>query len=253
MSNIIDLNIAESLKEFGLSDKEARVYMTLLQSGEVSAVRLSRETELHRQFVYNALSALKEKGLVLQLGTPTRALWRAQTPRKFIALAEEQELKAAKIADQLLALMHKKTGQEFTLTEGTQAFRLRSIENIRKTPVGATVLMICGQWSKYFARMGERAHEEWERIRIGKEIHFNIIGPRSFTKAMEKESTSRTFTNYRIFPGLEENLVNTVIYPNHIDFEMYGDPHITFSLKNPDVVGSQKHFFEALWKKSEEL
>lgn len=253
MSKNLDLNILKSLKELGLSDKESEVYITLLQQGEVSAVKLGKLTELHRQFIYNALETLKEKGLVLRLGTPTRALWRAQTPRKFIALAEEQELKAAKLSEQLLALMHHKAGQEFEVGEGVASFRLRSVENVRKAPQHSTVLMICGQWDRYFDLAGERMHTEWERVRLGKNIHFRIIGPSSLRKAMSKEAGDRALTEYRIFPGLEENLVNTIVYAQHVDFDIYGEPHLTFSIKNNDVVESQTRFFEALWNKSEEL
>ena len=43
--------------------------------------------------------------------------------------------------------------------------------------------------------------------------------------------------------------MNTVIYPDaRVDFDIYGDPHITFSIKNADVAASQARFFEALWQ-----
>ena len=252
MSKNIDLTIAQQLGEFGLSEKESAVYIELLQHGEMSAIVLGKALEMHRQFVYNALSTLKGKGLVLQIGE-ARSKWRAQSPRKFLALAEEQELRAAKLSEQLLAMMQHGAGQEFEVIEGTAAFRARSIESIRSAPHKSTVLLISGQWAKYFEHMGEAAHNEWERIRIAKEILFRIVGPRSFREAMLAEANDRTLSSYRIFPGLEENLVNTVIYDDHFDLEIYGEPHLLFSVKNPAVTESQKKFFEALWDKSEEL
>ena len=252
MSKNIDLTIARELAVFGLNEKEAAVYIELLQGGEQSAIALSKALGLHRQFVYNALAALKERGLVLQIGEK-RTKWRASNPRKFLALAEEQGLRAAKISEQLLGLMNHTAAQEFIAIEGTVAFRSRSIDSIRSVPFGSTVLMISGQWAKYFEQMGMEAHNEWERIRITKEVKFRVIGPRSFETVMKEELSGRALTEYRIFPGLEENLVNTVIYDNHFDLEIYGEPHLLFSVKNPEVTESQKKFFEALWEKSEEL
>lgn len=253
MSKSIDLNLQKSLEGLGLSDKEAQVYLALLQNNEVSAIRIARDTVLHRQFVYTALLKLQERGLVSKHGTNTRALWRAETPRKLIAIAEEVEKKAERVSTQLLELMQQKTGREFLVTEGTRAFRSRLLEVIKATPPDTTILMLCGQWSMYFARFGEVNHAEWEKIRIKKEIRFRIIGPRALHIDMKDDSLSRTLTEYRVFPGLEENLVNTVIYPDHLSYEIYSEPHLTFSIKDAAIVASQKHFFEALWKKSDQL
>lgn len=236
----------ESLASFGLNDKASRVYIALLEKGEMGAIALSKHISLHRQFVYNALNALKEKGLVLEIGE-TRRVWRAQTPRKFIALAEEQELKANRLAEELLGLTEEKAGQEFAVTEGTSAFRQRILDTIRKTPHESTVRMICGQWRRYFDLAGEGAHMQWDKIRIAKRIAFRIIGPTSLKQSMDEAAATRALTEYRTLGGLEENLVNTVIYDELVDFDIYGEPHLTFSIKNPEVAQSQKHFFEVLW------
>lgn len=124
MSINLDLSTIESLAGLGLTDKEARVYIGLLQVAEMSAVKLARDLGLHRQFVYNALASLKERGLVIQIGT-TRSKWRAQSPRKLIFQAEEQQIKAGRAVEQLLALRETKAGQEFEVTEGNASFRSR--------------------------------------------------------------------------------------------------------------------------------
>ena len=248
MSNIIDINLISALSDLGLNEKESRVYIALLEEGDMSAIGISKAVELHRQFVYNALSALKEKGLVLQI-SKAPAKWRAQNPRKFIAIAEERERQAANVVEALLPLMIHRAAQEFEVTEGVKAFRSKFIETIRRVPKGSTVRMITGEWEKYFERAGE-AHKDWDRIRIEKEIYFRIIGPAAMRVDMEKAKATRALTEYKVFPGLEKNLVNTVIYDDQVVMEIYGDPHITFNIKNKDVAESQKRFFEALWNQS---
>lgn len=251
MSKNIDLSLASSLEALGLTDKEALVYLALVQSREVSAVTIAKLTGLHRQFVYNALATLLEKELVLKLGTSARALWRAQTPRKFIALAEEAERRAQRVTTELLALVEKGAGQEFSVTEGIRAFRDRLLDTMRAQRPDSTILMLCGQWDRYFAHIGTHTHEQWEKLRLKKNISFRIIGPRVLHSELKDDSLVRPLTSYRVFPGLEENMVNTVIYPDRIDYEIYSDTHLTFSLKEPAVVASQARFFEALWQKSD--
>lgn len=247
MSKNIDLKLLQQLFSLGLSNKEAEVYIELLRGGEMSAIAASKATDLHRQFVYNALGSLKEKGLVQQIGE-IRSKWRAENPRKLIAIAEEQESLAAKAAEALLALRPETAGQEVDLIEGTKAFRSRIIETMRRIPRNSTVRMITGEWERYFEQAGELVHAEWDRIRIAKGIHFRIIGPLSMREPMEEAAATRALTEYRTLSGLEKNLVNTVIYEDTVDFEIYGNPHVTFSIKNPDVALSQRNFFEALWE-----
>lgn len=68
------------------------------------------------------------------------------------------------------------------------------------------------------------------------------------SKSLDKAAATRALTEYRVHPGLEKNLVNTVIYEDSVDFDIYGEPHLTFGIKNPEVAKSQIRFFEALWE-----
>lgn len=249
MSIILDSQIQKTLDGLGLNEKESAVYCFLLQRGESSAITVSRGVELHRQFVYNALNALKGKGLVAQIGT-TRSKWRVHNPRRFIAIAEEKQLLAQKAVDSLLALAQKKDGQEFEVIEGTQAYRARLLSTIVEMPRDSVVCLICGEWYRYFELAGEKGHAEWERVRLSKGITFRVIGPASLAKAIEH--SARNDLEYRTLPQLDKNLVNTVIYDDRVDFDIYGEPHVTFTIKNPEIAASQRRFFNLLWGAAQE-
>lgn len=246
MSKNIDLNLLQKLEGFGLGEKESLVYITLLREGEMSAIKISRDSTLHRQFVYNALRLLKERGMVVQVGEK-RARWRALSPRKLIAMAEEKQKTAESLSAELLTLMKQKAGQEFDLIEGRLAFRARQLELIRNTANDTTLLMICGQWERYFTEIGEVHYGEYERIRRQKNISIRFVGPRAKEEHMKMSEKERPLVDYRYVPGLETGLVNTIITGDIVDFEIYGQPHVTFSIKNSDVAESQRLFFESLW------
>jgi len=50
----------EALRKFGLSEKEAKVYLSLLGSGKVLASEIAKKTNIHRQLVYDLLERLIE-------------------------------------------------------------------------------------------------------------------------------------------------------------------------------------------------
>ena len=56
------VNISK-LKEIGLSDSEANVYLTLLKLGEATVAEISQSSGLHRTNIYDSLEKLKEKGI----------------------------------------------------------------------------------------------------------------------------------------------------------------------------------------------
>lgn len=245
MSNNIDLNLSRELSELGLSDKEAQVYITLLAKGDMSAIGVSKYLGLHRQFVYTALDSLAERGFVSRF-EGKRTKWHAQNPRRLITLAEIHQRKAADVAERLLALKPIEGGQEFEVSEGEAAFRASMLSSIRNVREGTTVLMICGEWDRYFERAGD-AHAAWDSVRIEKRVHFRIIGPESMRASMDEAAATRALTTYRTLPHLEENLINTIVYDDEVVTEIYGDPHLTFSVRNPIIAESQKTFFETLW------
>ena len=53
-----------SLKDFGLTQNEEKVYLKLLEIGSSSAGLLIKKTGMHRAAVYDNIDSLTEKGLV---------------------------------------------------------------------------------------------------------------------------------------------------------------------------------------------
>lgn len=54
----------EILKQFGLTNNEVEVYLTLLKKGSISVNEIAEKSGLHRQAVYDALTRLLDKGFV---------------------------------------------------------------------------------------------------------------------------------------------------------------------------------------------
>lgn len=70
-------NVIEQLTKFGINKEEALVYITLLQSQQMTALALSRELKIARTKIYRLLEKLTEAGLVTEevkdYGTKFRA------------------------------------------------------------------------------------------------------------------------------------------------------------------------------------
>lgn len=85
-------------EKIGLSAKETKVYLALLESGATSVRGLAESTKLNRGSVYDVLKKLQARGLVSFYHHETKQKFIAEDPEKLKALIEEKEerLKSAK-------------------------------------------------------------------------------------------------------------------------------------------------------------
>ena len=60
----VDENTKGTLREMGLNAYEIDTYITLLESGQLTAMEISQEAKLPYSKIYDVLNALKEKGWV---------------------------------------------------------------------------------------------------------------------------------------------------------------------------------------------
>ena len=60
----VDENTKETLHELGLNSYEVDAYLTLLESGQMTAMEISREAKVPYSKIYEVLNSLKEKGWI---------------------------------------------------------------------------------------------------------------------------------------------------------------------------------------------
>ena len=79
------------LKKIGLTDKEAAVYLALLQMGPSPVQLAARKSKVVRATTYVVLEALAKKGLVTQFKEGKKTLFSAESPRQLLRVLEKQE------------------------------------------------------------------------------------------------------------------------------------------------------------------
>lgn len=89
------------LKDLGLSEKEAKVYVALLSLGQSPVNPISRKSSLHRVTCYDILKYLQEKGLVSYVIKSGVKYFEAAEPRKLLGDLQEKEAKVKSILPEL--------------------------------------------------------------------------------------------------------------------------------------------------------
>ncbi len=89
------MDTKELLKNLGLSDQEAQIYLALLELGPSLISRIAQYTGMHRPTIYRILPKLEAKDLVTTAPKGKQKLYIAETPEKlrssFVTLKEQFE------------------------------------------------------------------------------------------------------------------------------------------------------------------
>jgi sugar-specific transcriptional regulator TrmB len=85
------MEIPHILQQLGFSEKEIRVYLTLLSGGPSSVRRLAKDTELNRGSVYEILKSLQKRQLAGMYQKHKKQFFIAEDPEKLIEVIAHKE------------------------------------------------------------------------------------------------------------------------------------------------------------------
>lgn len=101
--------LIQELKKLNLTEKEARVYLALLELGPSTPYKIAKRSRLKRPTAYVIAEELVEKGLIVQMTGEKKRMYIARSPESYIEDVEDRVQEAKKILPELLALQRKKS------------------------------------------------------------------------------------------------------------------------------------------------
>lgn len=163
-------HLLEPLKNLGLSEKEAKIYLALLQLGPSTPYQIANKAEIKRPTAYVIAEELVEKGLIVHVPGEDKKRYIARTPDAFI---EEQgeKLRAARAILPELRSFQKGTVEKPSImyyegAEGVrQAYEYRKRELHGKEIVGffaspedasPEVTKVFLEWNEYKEKYGPK-------------------------------------------------------------------------------------------------
>jgi len=155
---MVDMNIQTTLEQFGLSKKEAQVFITLNKHGSITVLELSRHLQIKRTSLYRILEELIRKGIVETQVDAKTTYYTASGSKQFESLVVEQESKT-KLLQQAF--------QELTVN-----LPLTTTQNQKETSV------------RFFRKQLGLKQMEWRMIEASKNKELLIIGTNQWYKTL---------------------------------------------------------------------
>lgn len=236
------------LEEIGLSEKEAQVYLALLQVDSDSIQDIAKKTGINRTTVYPVLESLAKKGLVGEIQDGKKTNYQAAAPERLETFVERQKVTleehAARLKDVIpqIKSIQREHGERpvvklFDGREGAIS-AYEEFFNIKDEKEKEGYFLFNQNILQQVFTEEERAR--FRKIRVGKEVYPNTIYN---NKDGDGEFTSKG-TRLRI---------NDEKYPIKVDMTTIGDSVIITTLgkkmmslviKSSDIADTFKSIFK---------
>lgn len=243
------MEIIDYLKDFGLSEKESKIWLICLELGEATAYEIAKKSNLQRSLVYDILERLIEKGLISLIVKNRKKYFASVNPRYLITSLKEKQEKLQEIIPKLEQLY------KFKEIEKTKAEIFEGKEGIK-----IVLSDISNSGAKEFLRYGSSRitwdiipffMEKWTKERIKKGIKARYIFPDT------KESRNKTkehreafkLVKYKFIPVDVESPLAIVTYLDRVVLvSAQKEKSFVVMIKNKDLANAQTEYFEKLWK-----
>lgn len=233
----------EALKHFGLSEKEAKVYLALLELGQNTAPKIAKKANVKHPTTYVILDELRKKGLLTEIPKKSKSLYTAKSPEVLLAARKEANEEIRQTMPEILALYNAKAekpkvrfyqGEREILDLYKEIFSEKEILFVAS--IGAIPESLMGSIHRHITRANQMKT-------VIREIEQDDPVSRGFRKQYESES-------YRIktAPKNFELPSDNAIYGNKIAIFSYKNEPMAVIVESEDVVKTYRSLFEMAWQ-----
>lgn len=231
----------EELEEYGLTEKEAKLFLISLKTGETTANRLSELINLPRSTVYDLLQKLINQGLISTTIKENKAYYIANNPKVLLKSLDDKRYKIKRILPHLINIqnqIHDKPIAE--IYEGRKGiiFALDSILNNAKS------IKLIGNRENAI-KVIEYHPDNFIANRIARKIPIKQILEDS---PEARKLKSLKFSEVRYLESIKNSKNVIFIYGDTVINLILGAELSVIKIQSKEYTQSQEILFDLLWK-----
>ncbi|MBI5635880.1 hypothetical protein HY993_02875 [Candidatus Micrarchaeota archaeon] len=230
------------LIQLGLSEHQARTYLTLLRTGEASVNKIARESGIHPRSTYDCLDALVSKGLATYSEKEGTKMFCAYSLDSLMALVEEKKSVVEQLLPILEGQLRKNNVPLVRVFNGRNGMRA-VWEDLLK--VGQPIYFYGGAMQGFRIYLKEYT-KRWNTRREKLGIPVKGI----FVNKPEVFSAFKGFKLWQAKP-LPEKLYSSVawwLYGNKMALVFMQAEPLVILIESPDLANTYRNFFNLAWK-----
>lgn len=239
----------EALRKFGLSGRETRIYLALLELDEALASKIAEKTGISRTLVYDILENLLSRGVISYVIKSNKKYFSAVDPNNLINVLRNQENEKEELIKQALpelsALKNKKLKEKAKVEvyEGKEGVKTVFNDVLR---VGKEFLCFgsTGLSPNIIPYELSRFHKE----RIKRKINWKVIyNDDKLGRKRGEETTKWRYSQVKYMQ--KTSPTTTYCYDNKVAIVLWIKERLmAIMIEDYTIANSFKEFFNILWK-----
>jgi len=231
----------------GLSENEAKTYLTALSLGPTTILQLSRAASIKRTTVYSVVESLKQKGLIIIEQRGWKQLFVAENPEKLQSILDSRKEQLSQGLPDLLSLYNMQ-GKETAIKyyEGLEAVKTVYENLIKDVRVNEDYLVLSD--SSKWLELDRKYFLDFTKRRSKLNIKTRILLQES-EATLEYIKRQKEFNvEVKILPKGVKLSTNLVIMPRRVAVQQLIPPVMAMTTENPSMIQMYKEMFEIMWK-----
>ena len=242
----------ETLEELGMTHSEAKLYLTLLQTGLTTTGKLIADSHVSRSKVYDVLERLKHKGFVSEVYKRNARHFEATDPSRILDFLEQKQATLAKTIIRSRTTVKQLKSLQNRLREKQEARVYTGIEGWKA--VYADLLSSASSRDEYLAfGIGAQELRNAAIVRFIRSFHLKraeqgiparVLVHDTARKGMNKFQQLQLY-EYRF--TTEKFPTNIAILGDVVVTLVWGNLPVAYLIHSKQVAAKYREYFESIW------
>ncbi len=243
------MEIEKILKEVGLDENEAKIYLASLALGESTVLPIADKAIIGRTYCYDILDGLAEKGLITHVEKRGRRRYSAVAPEMIKKLLADKISKFDGILPDLKALYQKSAIRPkvrfFEGKEGIDIIHQEILDEAKEIWFVGSI----SDWARKFPDYVEIVKKQIAKgIKIRDLVKHGEKEPFAYQKLYKSG-----LQEMRILPSAAQFNTDNMLWSNKLVMVSYGADTYAVSVESAEIAQTMRVIYEILWKKAKKI
>jgi len=233
----------QELLDYGLSDKEAELFLICLKLGEATANRIAQLADLPRSTTYDVLEKLRNLGLISTAKIKNKTHFISKTPEVLISSLEDRRQKIKNILPELKKLQNKIGEKPIAEVFQGKIAIVRLLDEILENAKSLKIMGCLGNAL-------EKIDYHPDKFRM-KRIENKIMVRQILEVSSEsKKVKSNKYTHIKYLKSFNESKEATFVFDDYTYHLILQHEISAIKIKSKDHANSTEIMFDELWQRA---